>query len=251
MKHDAIRQNILKHVAPQAQLLRLLDLLPDVSFFIKDREGRFVAVNRRGCEYCGVSSERDVFGKTDRDFFPRARADKYIADDRKVIRSGKPLLNRIDPAPEAEGSPRLVLTNRIPLRDANGRVIGVAGFSRSVESVRARPVATARLARALEHIHERHAAPVATNHVAKLAGLSPSQFERVFRKALGTSPRQYLLRVRVEAACRALVETDETLAVIAQRCGFYDQSHFTRSFSALMGATPSVYRRERRNPTAT
>jgi AraC-like DNA-binding protein len=248
MNSDALRQNILRQVAPEGQLLQLFDLLPDVSFFIKDTRGRFVAVNRRGCEYCGVRSEREVLGKTDYDFFPRSRADKFTADDRKVLKSGKPLLNVIHPAPEAEGSPRLVVTNRIPLRDASGRVIGLAGFSRSVENVRARPVTMAGLARALDHLHDRHAEPVATKHLAKLAGRSASQFERVFRKTLGTSPRQYLLRVRVEAACRALVETDDKLSVIAQRCGFYDQPHFTRSFTALMGATPSAYRRERRSP---
>ena len=48
-----------------AQLARLFDLLPDVSFFIKDRKGRFVALSPLGYEYCGVKSERDALGKTD------------------------------------------------------------------------------------------------------------------------------------------------------------------------------------------
>ena len=105
------RQDFLQNIGSFAQLLPLLDLLPDVSFFMKDAKGRFIALNRRGCEYCGVKSEREALGKTDRDFFPRVRAAEYAADDKAVMKSGKPILNRVEAAPEMEGSPRLVVTN--------------------------------------------------------------------------------------------------------------------------------------------
>ncbi|WP_420196904.1 PAS domain-containing protein [Chthoniobacter flavus] len=98
---------------------------------MKDREGRFVALNRQGCDYCGVKSEREALGKTDCDFFPQTRAAEYMADDRVVMKTGRSILNRVEPAPEREGSPHLVITNKIPLRDGQGRVVGVAGFSRA------------------------------------------------------------------------------------------------------------------------
>ena len=65
---DARKQQAFVRRVAGTQLLRLFDLLPDVSFFLKDREGRFVALNRRGCEYCGVNSEREAWGKTIRSF---------------------------------------------------------------------------------------------------------------------------------------------------------------------------------------
>ena len=114
---------------------------------------------------------------------------------------------------------------------------------KSSNSARAPPPSRASPARS--HLHHRHAEPITTAELATLAGLSPSQFERVFRKALGAAPRQYLLRVRIEAACRRLVEEDESIAAIAQQCGFYDQAHFTRSFHRIMGVTPSAYRKAR------
>lgn len=247
MPRAVSQQAFLREIAGD-QLIRLFDLLPDVSFFIKDSACRFVALNRRGCEYCGVKTEREAFGKRDRDFFPRGRASEYERDDLEVMKSGRAIVNRIESAPEVEGSPRLVMTTKIPLRNVDGKVVGLAGFSRQVEQVSERPAAVARLARAIEHLHERSHEPITTQELARMAGLSPSQFDRVFRQSLGTTPRQYLLRVRVESACRRLAQTDDTVAGIAVECGFYDHAHFTRTFRQVMGQSPSEYRREHQEP---
>ena len=245
MNPSRSKQAFLRQLAPDA-LLEIFDLLPDVSFFVKDRKCRFAALNRRGCDYCGVRTEREALGRTDEDFFPRSRAMEYMADDRAVMKSGQPILNRIEPAPEMAGSARLVVTSKIPLHDAHGRVIGVAGFTRQLNQTGSRKGSTSRLTHALDHLHENHSEPVATGTLAKLAGLSRSQFDRTFRHAIGTTPRKYLNRTRIDAACRQLADTDETVASIAQNHGFYDHAHFTRCFRDLMGTTPSAYRRERR-----
>ncbi|MEQ1751877.1 MAG: PAS domain-containing protein, partial [Prosthecobacter sp.] len=88
-----------------AQLMPLFDMLPDVNFFIKDRKGRVVALNRTACEYCGVRTESEAIGKTDHDFFSPARAAKYIEDDQRVMTTGQPMINFVEPAPEMKGSP--------------------------------------------------------------------------------------------------------------------------------------------------
>ena len=198
------------------ELVRLYDLLPDMSFFIKDRQGRFIALNRRGCDYCGVNKERDALGKTDLDFFPRQRANEYRKDDEMVMSTGTPILNRVESAPEAEGSPRLVLTSKLPLRDSSGVVIGIAGFSRQLDHVRGRPTEEARFAKIIDHMHGNPQETLSASKMAQMAGLSQSQFDRSFRRVFGTSARQYLLRVRIEAACRHLAETTDTIASIAQ-----------------------------------
>jgi AraC-like DNA-binding protein len=248
MKRAAQQQAFLKKIGSVAQLLPLFNLLPDVSFFIKDRKGRFVALNHRGCEYCGVKSEREALGKTDRDFFPLARAAEYILDDLTTMKTGRPILNRVEPAPESEGSSRLVLTNKIPLRNAAGRVIGVAGFSRQVEHSRSAPSTVRKLANALDYMHRDPAGEISTVELAAHAGLSVRQFERVFRKSFNTSPHHYLLRMRIETACRLLTETADGIAAIAQQCGFYDNAHFTRSFKSLIGLSPLQYRRDHQQP---
>jgi AraC-like DNA-binding protein len=235
------------------QLARLFDLLPDVAFFVKDRQGRFQALNRRGCEFCGVPSERAALGKTDFDFVPHSRAAEYQRDDRQVLRSGRSIVNRVESEPQSTSDAakaHFILTSKIPLRDTRKRVIGLAGISRRVEQVRERPAAVTRLAEVLETIHDPAHAAVTNAELALRAGLSVSQFERVFRSSLGLSPRQYLVRIRVEESARALAEGHESITAIAQRFGFYDHAHFTRSFRKIMGTTPSAYRREHHHPQA-
>ena len=247
---NARKQQAFVRSVAGTQLLQLFDLLPDVSFFLKDRDGRFVALNRRGCEYCGVNSERDAWGKTDHDFFPRRRADEYRRDDKAVMDSGESIVNRIESAPEVEGSPRLVITSKIPLRDAEGLVIGLAGFSRQTDQLREVSASTDRLSQVIAHMHRHPEEQISSRDLATRAGLSVSQFDRVFRRALGVSPRQYLLRVRIEAACRRLAQSNETVAQIAYAFGFHDHAHFTRSFRQVMGTTPSAYRKDHQTPTA-
>lgn len=239
----AKQQAFLRQVAG-VQWIRMFDLLPDVSFFLKDREGKFVALNRRACEYCGVRNEQQAWGKTDHDFFPKRRADEYRRDDRWVMESGEGIVNRIESAPELEGSPRLVATSKIPIRDNHSKVIGLAGFSRQVDQVQEISPSIDRLSDVIAIMHK-HPERAHSNHdLAKRVGLSVSQFDRIFRKILGTSPRQYLLRVRVEAASRSLATTSETIASIAYRFGFHDHAHFSRAFRQVMGTSPSLYRKE-------
>ncbi len=101
MNIDVQRKSFLRRVANAEQWLALFELMPDVSFFVKDYEGKFMALNLRGREYCGVKSERDAFGKTDQDFFSQSRAAEYMADDRRVLTTGEPIVNRIERHPRA------------------------------------------------------------------------------------------------------------------------------------------------------
>ena len=248
MNPFSVREAFFKHVGAAGQLADLFEFLPDVSFFIKDRQGRFVALNRLACEFCGVRTEREALGKTDWDLFPAARIPEYLADDRMVMESGQAILNRLEPVPQMEGSPHLIVTNKIPLRDDQGRIVGVAGISRRVVQMSYAPEAIHKLASAVEHMHRNYGQAITNEEVAKLAGLSVSQLERTFSKTLGSSPRQYLLRIRIGHACRLLSETNLTVSTLALECGFYDHAHFTRAFRGQMGISPTRYRREHQSP---
>lgn len=248
MKSHERRNDFFARLGNQDQLLALFALLPDVNFFVKDRRGRFIELNPRGCELCGIGSVREALGKTDADFFPAVRAAEYMTDDQAVMKSGQPILNRVEAAPAMEGSPHLVVTSKIPLRDKNGRIIGVAGISRHLAQFRNTPAALQKLVKAISYLHEHHRTALKTEDLARIAALSVSQFERIFSKTFGTSPRQYLHRVRIESASRLLAETDDTIASIASECGFYDHAHFTKAFTKLMGVSPSRYRSAHQSP---
>ncbi|QDT09754.1 HTH-type transcriptional activator RhaS [Planctomycetes bacterium K23_9] len=202
-----------------------------------------MSLNRRGCEYCGVANEAEAIGRTDHDFFPKQRADEYRADDEAVMESGESIINRMESAPEDAGSPRLVVTSKVPLRDQKGRVIGVAGISRQIERIQTPSGTADAFSQVIEMLHRDYAKNLSTEQLASKAGLSVSHFERRFRRAFGASPRQYLVRVRVENASRLLLSSDQTISQIALACGFYDHAHFSRSFRRVMNVTPSQYRK--------
>jgi AraC family transcriptional regulator len=83
--------------------------------------------------------------------------------------------------------------------------------------------------------------PVAT--LASECGLSLSYFTRAFRQSTGVPPHRWLLHCRVEKAKRLLRNKTMSLADIAMACGFADQSHFTRVFTAAVGHSPGAMRR--------
>lgn len=233
----------LRRIAPEHGVAQLFDILPDISVFMKDRRGRFMFLNPRGCEYCGVRSAAEVLGKTDRDFFPQAKAERYMADDRRLMEDGLPMLNRVEPEPGGKGSLRLVVTSKFPLRDRRGQVVGLIGLSREVPGTASASFGAGRVAKAVSIFHERYGEKLPIAQVARHVGISVNQLERLFRKMIGESPQQCLMRVRIEQASRLLRESQTGMAEVALTCGFYDQAHFSRAFSAAAGCSPLAYRR--------
>ncbi|MDB5576585.1 MAG: AraC family transcriptional regulator [Bradyrhizobium sp.] len=85
-------------------------------------------------------------------------------------------------------------------------------------------------------------APASLAETASACGLSVGHFSRAFKRSTGTSPHQWVLMRRIEAAKQLIGETDLPLAEIALACRFADQSHLTRAFSSLTGMTPGRWR---------
>lgn len=90
------------------------------------------------------------------------------------------------------------------------------------------------------------AEPGGVHSIAELArrtDMSPRHFTRVFTMEVGESPGAYVERVRTEAARRQLEETDDTVAVIAARCGFGSAESMRRNFVRRIGIPPDHYRK--------
>ncbi len=248
MADASIRKEFFKSLTHDNQIIKVFDLLPEIAFYLKDKESRFVALNRKTCEYLGVSQEEDALGKTDHDFFPEESSDAFRSDDFAVMESGQPIENRIQPYPYP-GSDRVIVTSKIPLRNDKGDVIGVAGVSREVDRLSGRSGTADQFAEALDYLKKNFNIPMNTPELAKIAGMSVSQFERRFRRGLGSSPRQYLLRLRVDSAARLLTFTARPIAQISKECGFHDHAHFTRSFKKMMSMTPLNFRKRQQGIT--
>ena len=79
--------------------------------------------------------------------------------------------------------------------------------------------------------------------VATRMSLSPAYLTRIFRNEMRIGMREFVLRMRVEAAKPILAETDATLGAVAERSGFFDAAHLSRVFRRYEGCTPGQYRR--------
>ena len=87
---------------------------------------------------------------------------------------------------------------------------------------------------------------VSIPEIARECNMSASYFLRAFKASTGHTPHQWLMVQRVEMAQQYLRSTQLTLAEIALACDFYDQSHFSRVFSQVVGSTPGAWRRRLR-----
>jgi AraC family transcriptional regulator len=98
------------------------------------------------------------------------------------------------------------------------------------------------LERAREMIHARAPARLTLSTLAQAASVHPVYLAREFRQHYRCTIGEYVRRLRVEAACRELVNSDTPLAEVAAAAGFYDQSHFSKTFKRMTGLTPTQYR---------
>jgi AraC family transcriptional regulator len=99
--------------------------------------------------------------------------------------------------------------------------------------------------RVLVHVEANLCRRIPIRELAGLLNLSTSHFCRAFKCTFGVSPRDYVLRRRIEVAQGLMLTTSEPLVSIAVRCGMCDQPHFTRSFRRIVGVTPYMWRRAR------
>lgn len=85
--------------------------------------------------------------------------------------------------------------------------------------------------------------PLSAVELAKLAGLSLRQIQRMFNDSLNTTPTKYYLRLRLRRARELLIQSDMSITEVAVACGFQSICHFSKSYKQVYGRAPRVERR--------
>ena len=176
---------------PSIDLLQaLLEGTPDAVYF-KDRESRFTHVSRGLARLLGLADPQEAYGKTDRDFFAAEHADQALADERRIMETGEPVIDLIEKETWPDGHVTWASTTKLPLRDAAGRIVGTFGISRDIT---ARKAAEQRLQAAQRDLVEaaQHAAVTqfAADVLTRALGLldnAQHKTERIRRRAARTS----------------------------------------------------------------
>jgi len=178
-----------------AYLTAIIENLPGV-VWLKDREGRFLALNRAHAVPSGLDGPEHVVGKTDLDILPREQAERYRAEDALVMESGQSLC--VEELIFDRGEYKWVQKHKTPIRDADGVVIGTAGYSHDITALKraageqmARELLEAEKLRGLSVL----AAEVANEFITTLQTMVTELDLALGDPALGVATRQ-----RLEAA---------------------------------------------------
>lgn len=120
----------------ERKMLRaLIDHIPDL-MYVKDMKGRFVLANLGHARHLGMEDPRLLTGKSDFDLYPFDLAAAFREDELHVMSSGEAQIEQEEKGLDLQGNLVTMLTTKVPLRDGNGRVTGIAGVGRDITALK-------------------------------------------------------------------------------------------------------------------
>ncbi len=245
-----LRARFLSQIGPATPFYQLFEHLPDIAFFAKDAQCRIVGASRLFYERFGFQKEADILGKDDFELFPRQLAETFRRDDQLVLQTGEARLNLVELFFNQQGVPDWFVTNKLPVCNSRGAIIGLMGTTHSYETRKALLRPFLNIERAVDYIREHFRDRITVEDLARQVHLSARQLHRKFMEAFGVGPQAFILKLRIQAACEALQNPNELIADVGATLGFCDQSAFTQAFHKHIGLTPRQYQmqfRLRRN----
>lgn len=243
-----LRKSFFESLNGMPPLDSLFDGVPDIVFFIKDAQGRYMAVNETLANRCGLPDKSAAIGLTAEQLFPPPLGEGFAEQDRQILKSGLGIRDHLELHLYAGGRRGWCLTFKEPVRGKDGHIAGVCGISRDLHGPHDRQEDFAAMSKALDHIHKHFDEPLRLPQLAEMAGLSVYQFDQRIRALFHVTAGQYLVKVRIDAACERLSLTAEPIAQIALGCGYSDQSAFSRQFKQAVGISPLAYRKKLHAP---
>jgi PAS domain S-box-containing protein len=151
-------------LAYERHLLRtLLDNSPDNIYF-KDAQSRFIKSSKAQAAQFGMASPDELVGRTDFDFFAEEHARPAFEDEQDIIRTGRPLVGKVEKEVLKNGKVSWVLTTKMPFRDQAGEIIGTFGISKDITVIKEAEAQLEQLHRQLlETSRQAGMAEIATN----------------------------------------------------------------------------------------
>ena len=224
-------------------LTQLADTLPESGVTIKDVQGYIYFKNHRALELMNLTDDSTVVGRRAQHLYPRHLWHVYINREEPTLRTGKPLIGKVY-GYVADLSTALNRVSVFPVKNAKGEIIGLVTSHYRVRARESAPNWYDAIKDAIAYVSKNYASDLSVADLARHANLSESQFTRIFRRQTETSPAQYILQTRINAARTLLETTDMLLTDIAAETGFYDHAHFVKMFKRAFGMTPSHYRKQ-------
>ncbi len=222
-------------------VVELFRSLPHVLFCVKRPDGSYQYANRAFALRCGKKHESDVVNRQAVDLFPAELARSYEAQDRAVLSTGRSVTNQLELISRPDGNLGWFLTSKSPIAGPEG-IAAVMVISIDLNAASTHGDALGNLAAVVDRVRAEPARRWRVTELAQLSGLGVRQLERQMQRVLGLGAKQFLQTTRVEYAARLLTTGSMPLATVADLCGYYDQSQFSREFRLQTGMAPGKYR---------
>ena len=113
----------------------LMDNSPDMIYF-KDRQSRFLRASKSFAERLGSKRPDEIVGKTDFEIYSEEHARPAYEDEQEIIRTGKPLIGKIEKETWTDARITWVLTSKMPLHDKDGEIVGTFGISKDITTIK-------------------------------------------------------------------------------------------------------------------
>jgi PAS domain S-box-containing protein len=137
LRYAMQRMRIELVVAEQRRRQRLMmDSIPDCRIYFKDTHGRFLEVNPALAKLYNLNDPQEAVGRTDFDLFSKEHATRTADDEAAMIRTGLPIVGKIERETLADGQVSWALTTKMPLRDERGEIVGTFGLSRDISALK-------------------------------------------------------------------------------------------------------------------
>jgi PAS domain S-box-containing protein len=207
-------------LARERDLLQLLmDSIPDRIFF-KDSECRLLRINATLADFHGLADPRDVVGKTDFDFFEADVAAGFYADDRRILSTGQPLLDKKQRVMRSDGSVQYSSVSKVPIRDAEGAIVGLVGISRDITArIRAEEQLQA-VQKQLERVHRLESTSLFAGQIAHDFNnlLVPLLiYPELIKKSLNRESQEYKDLETMQATAQQIADINQDLLALSKR----------------------------------
>jgi len=135
-RHTAVQENLHQKLKQKTYLLdALMQNVPDAIYF-KDKDSRFILASKSDGELFGFEDPNDLIGKSDFDFFTEEHALPAFNDEQRIMRTGIPLINKIEKETYKDGRVKYVSTSKMSLNDLDGNVVGTFGITRDITDLK-------------------------------------------------------------------------------------------------------------------
>jgi len=154
IRYAVERKRIEIALQQERDLFQMLHDNVPARIYIKDRQSRFVRVNREWATRFSLRDPSEAIGKTDFDFFAEDHARQAYEDEKRVMKTGKPILDLVEKETFVDRPPLWALTSKLPMRDKTGRITGTLGISHDITQLKTAEEKLTQANAALQRSHE-------------------------------------------------------------------------------------------------